>query len=55
MSRINTVTNQTASTEQAALFSTIQQQIGMVPNFLRVFANSPTALRAFLGLYGIAA
>lgn len=54
MSRINTVTDQTASTEQAALFSAIEQQIGMVPNFLRVFANSPTALRAFLGLYGIA-
>ncbi len=54
MSRINTVTNQTASSEQAALFSAIQQQIGMVPNFLRVFANSPSALRAFLGLHGIA-
>ncbi len=54
MSRINTVTNQTATAEQAALFSAIQQQIGIVPNFLRVFANSPAALRAYLGLYGIA-
>lgn len=54
MSRINTVTNQTASAEQAALFGAIEQQIGRVPNFLRVFANSPSALRAFLGLYGIA-
>lgn len=54
MSRINTVTNQTASAEQAALFGAIEQQIGRVPNFLRVFANSPAALRAFLGLYGIA-
>lgn len=54
MSRINTVTNQTASNEQAVLFSAIEQQIGRVPNFLRVFANSPAALRAFLGLYGIA-
>ena len=26
----------------------------MVPNFLKVFANSPAALRAFLGLHGIA-
>ena len=26
----------------------------MVPNFLRIFANSPDALRAFLGLHGIA-
>ena len=28
--------------------------IGMVPNFLRVFANSPDSLRAFLGLHEIA-
>jgi uncharacterized peroxidase-related enzyme len=54
VSRINTVTDQAATTEQAALFSAIQSQIGMVPNFLRVFANSPSALRAFLGLHGIA-
>jgi AhpD family alkylhydroperoxidase len=25
-----------------------------VPNFLKIFANSPAALRAFLGLHGIA-
>jgi hypothetical protein len=31
----------------------IKRQLGMVPNFLRVFANSPVALRGFLGLYGI--
>ncbi|UUA70918.1 carboxymuconolactone decarboxylase family protein [Cellvibrio sp. QJXJ] len=54
MSRINTVTDLTASDEQTALFKAIQQKIGMVPNFLRVLANSPAALRAFLGLHGIA-
>jgi hypothetical protein len=27
----------------------------MVLNFLKVFANSPAALRAFVGLHGIAA
>ena len=54
MSRINIVTSETATPEQQALFDAIQAQIGMVPNFLKVFANSPTALRAFLGLNGIA-
>ena len=53
MSRITTITNETATPEQAALFEAIQAQIGMVPNFLKVFANSPAALRAFLGLHGI--
>lgn len=54
MSRINLVTNATANPEQQALFDAIQGQLGMVPNFLRIFANSPAALRAFLGLHGIA-
>ncbi|MGR6872143.1 carboxymuconolactone decarboxylase family protein [Pseudomonas sp. HK3] len=54
MSRINLVTNEQANEEQAALYDAIQGQIGMVPNFLKIFANSPAALRAFLGLHGIA-
>lgn len=54
MSRINLVTNEQANDEQHALFEAIQGQLGMVPNFLKVFANSPAALRAFLGLHGIA-
>lgn len=54
MSRINIITADTANDEQKALLETIQAQLGMVPNFLSVFANSPAALRAFLGLYGIA-
>jgi uncharacterized peroxidase-related enzyme len=54
MSRIHVVDRDSASTEQRALFDSIQSQLGMVPNFLKVFANSPAALRAFLGLYGIA-
>jgi uncharacterized peroxidase-related enzyme len=54
MNRINIVTNETATPEQQALFDAIQSQLGMVPNFLKVFANSPAALRAFLGLNGIA-
>jgi len=54
MSRINTVSNETANTEQKALLDAIQAQLGIVPNFLKVFANSPAALRAFLGLHSIA-
>lgn len=54
MSRINVVNNDTANTEQRELLDAIQSQLGMVPNFLKVFANSPAALRAFLGLHGIA-
>ena len=54
MSRINTVTLETATEEQKALLNAIQGQLGMVPNFLKVFANSPSALRAFLGLHSIA-
>lgn len=54
MSRINVITNETANEEQAQLYAAITSQLGMVPNFLKVFANSPAALRAFLGLHGIA-
>jgi uncharacterized peroxidase-related enzyme len=54
MSRINMVTNDNASVEQQTLLDAIESQLGMVPNFLKVFANSPAALRAFLGLHGIA-
>lgn len=54
MSRINVVTPQTATAEQQALFDAIHAQLGVVPNFLKVFANSPVALRSFLGLHTIA-
>jgi uncharacterized peroxidase-related enzyme len=54
MSRITTITKETANPEQKALLDSIQLQLGTVPNFLKIFANSPAALRAFLGLYGIA-
>ncbi|GAB6140164.1 hypothetical protein JCM14076_08930 [Methylosoma difficile] len=54
MSRINTVTKETANAEQQALFDAIQTKLGIVPNFLKILANSPAALRAFLGLHSIA-
>ncbi len=54
MSRINVVTQETANEDQQVLFKAITTQLGMVPNFLKVFANSPTALKSFLGLHAIA-
>ncbi len=36
MSRINTVTQETANVEQKALLDSIQSKLGMVPNFLGV-------------------
>ena len=53
MARIKLVDTADASPEQAALLAAIEDQLGMVPDFLKVFANSPAALRAFLGLHGI--
>lgn len=54
MSRINVIDQRNANPEQKALLDAIQGQLGMVPNFLKVFANSPVALQAFLGLHGVA-
>ena len=54
MSRINLVTKDTANADQSELLDAIQAKLGMVPNFLKVLANSPAALRAFLGLHAIA-
>ncbi len=54
MSRINLVTNDNANAEQKELYAAITSQLGMVPNFLKIFANSPVALKAFLGLHSIA-
>jgi uncharacterized peroxidase-related enzyme len=54
MSRINIVTQDNADAEQKVLHDDIQSKLGMIPNFLGVLAQSPDALRAFLGLHGIA-
>lgn len=54
MARITIVTPESANAEQRTLYNAIQTKLGVVPNFLKVFANSPAALRAFLGLHGIA-
>lgn len=54
MSRIAPLAVERANPEQHALLEAVQTSLGMLPNFLRVFAHSPVALRAFVGLYGIA-
>ena len=43
MARINIVTAESANPEQQGIYDAIHAQLGMVPNFLKVFANSPAA------------
>jgi len=45
MARIKVVTHETANAEQQALLDAIQSQLRRVPNFLKLFANSPDALK----------
>jgi uncharacterized peroxidase-related enzyme len=52
MPRINVVDPKTATGKAKELLDGVQQQLGIVPNFIRALANSPHALSAFLGLYG---
>lgn len=54
MSRIEAINPATATGEAKALLDAVQSGLGMVPNFLRVLAQSPAALEAFLGFHGIA-
>src|SRR5471032_1572257 len=54
MNAMATIEHATPNAGQKSLLDAIQGQLGMVPNFLKVFANSPVALRAFLGLHGVA-
>jgi uncharacterized peroxidase-related enzyme len=55
MSRISTVDPNAASGDARRLLDAVKAQLGVVPNFVRVLANSPKALEGFLGLYGAAA
>lgn len=54
MARIHVVNPQTATGEAKTLLEAVQAKLGVTPNFLRVLANSPAALGAFLGLHHIA-
>ncbi len=53
MSRVTVIDPNTATGEAKQLLDAVQSGLGMVPNFIRVLANSPAALKAFLGLHGI--
>jgi uncharacterized peroxidase-related enzyme len=54
MARVAVIDPQTATGEARKLLDAVQSGLGMVPNFIRVLANSPAALNAFLGMHGIA-
>lgn len=54
MARVSVIDPQTATGDAKALLDAVHSALGMVPNFIRVLANSPAALQAFLGLHGIA-
>lgn len=54
MTRITIVDPATATGDAKSLLDTVQAQLGITPNFIRVLANAPAALEGFLGLYTIA-
>lgn len=54
MARVAVIAPQTATGEAKQLLDAVQSGLGAVPNFIRVLANSPAALNAFLGIHGIA-
>lgn len=54
MSRIAVVTKESANAEQKPILDAIQGKLGVVPNIFATLAHSPDALKAFLGLHGIA-
>jgi len=54
MARVAVIDPKTATGETRQLLDAVQAGLGMVPNFIRVLANSPAALNAFLGIHSIA-
>ncbi len=54
MAHVAIIDPQTAAGEAKQLLDAVQSGLGMVPNFIRMLANSPAALSAFLGIHGIA-
>jgi uncharacterized peroxidase-related enzyme len=52
MSRINIVNPAKATGAAKSMMDAVQAKIGMTPNFIRLFANSPQALEAYLGFSG---
>lgn len=54
MSRLTLIDTNNADSEQAVALDDIRATFGGVPNFLKVFANSPAATRGYLGLHTVA-
>ena len=54
MSRIQPVDLALTVEPVTSILAEVERNLGGVPNFIRVLAHSPAALRAFLGLHGIA-
>ncbi len=51
MARFPVVHPQSATGETREVLEAVQQSLGATPNFIRVFANSPAALKGFVGLH----
>ena len=49
MARIKLIDPQTAEGKQKELLDGVQKKLGMTPNLMRAFANSPATLQAYLG------
>ena len=49
MSRLNMIDSQQAEGKQKELLDGVQKKLGMTPNLVRVFANSPAVLQGYLG------
>ena len=52
MSRLPLIQPQQAHGQTRSMLDAVQAQLGVVPNFLKVLAHSPSALGAFLGMHG---
>lgn len=52
MARFPIVDPKTATGETREVLQAVEKTLGPPPNFIRVFANSPAALKGFVGLYG---
>ncbi len=50
MNRLNLVQTEDAKGKQKDLLEGVQKKLGMTPNLIRVFANSPAVLEAYLGI-----
>ena len=54
MSRMSVPSRNEAPAASRSMLDAVEASLGVIPNFVRVLANAPAALEAFLGLYVIA-